>query len=349
MTAPIIRHYRVGELSFGLALESPWSPMLYSEPVRKRIEDAAAGLLAMPVLPIRAGDKVPFRTFVQGKDELMPGREGNMLDLSAIEPFRTDDTEEDAFRLTIHAPGNAPVDLDSDDGLLMDVKDAEPYFRVLGRPEGTWFGISSQASPSLGCLLVSRDHSSGEYYPEPGMSAYRVSFMLDMLLRMMFSYNSPKFSTLLMHSSVVAVDNKAVMFLGSSGTGKSTHSRLWLENIPGAELINDDNPVVCLEDGKLFVYGTPWSGKTPCYRNIRVPVKAIVCLKQAPVNEITRLKGIYAYAGFAGAVSFVRWERGIMDDSTRLASRIAMSVPIFSMRCLPDADAAKVCHDGVWR
>lgn len=349
MAAPIIRYYRVGELVFSIAFESPWSPMRYSDSVRERIENAAIGLLPVSVLPVRAGDKIPYRTFVHGKDDLVPDLEAHMLDLSSVEPFHANVAEDEAFRLTIHAPGSMHADLDSDEGLLMDVKEVEPYFRVLRRPEGTWFRISSHASPSLGCLLVSGDHSSGEYYPESGMPSHKVSFMTDMLLRMMFSYNSSRFSTLLMHSSVVAVDNEAVMFLGSSGTGKSTHSRLWLENIPGAELINDDNPVVRLEDEKLFVYGTPWSGKTPCYRNMRVPVKAIVCLRQAPVNELSRLNGVYAYAGFASAVSFVRWERGLMDDATRLASRIVMSVPIFSMRCLPDADAAKVCHDGVWR
>ena len=107
--------------------------------------------------------------------------------------------------------------------------------------------------------------------------------------------------------------------------------------------------MVRLEDGRLFVYGTPWSGKTPCYRNVRVPVKAIVCLKQAPVNEISSLKGVYAYAGFSSAVSLIRWEREIMDDSTRLASQIVMSVPFFAMNCLPDKEAAKICHNGVWR
>ena len=148
---------------------------------------------------------------------------------------------------------------------------------------------------------------------------------------------------------MVSLDGEAVMFLGPSGTGKSTHSRLWLENIPGTTLVNDDNPVVRLEDGKLFVYGTPWSGKTPCYRNVRVPVKAIVCLRQAPLNSISRLNGIYAYAGFVSAVSSVRWERRIMDALTPVASGIATSVPIYSMGCRPDAEAARVCRDGVWK
>lgn len=348
MSTSTIRVYRVGGMAFALELRSPWIPMEYSKPVRKRIDLAAAGDV-LPVLPVRAGDKVPFRTFVQGRGDLITDIDANMLDLSMLEPFFIGREADVAFRLVVHAPESEPFDAESGDGLIMDVKDSQPYFKVYRRPEGTWFGVSSESNPSLGKLLVSNDSSVGDYYPEPGMTAYKVAYMMDVLLRMMFSYNSPAHSVLLMHSSVVSLDGEAVMFLGSSGTGKSTHSRLWLENIPGALLVNDDNPVVRLEDGRLFVYGTPWSGKTPCYRNVKVPVKAIVCLRQAPLNSISRLRGIYAYAGLASAVSSVRWERRIMDESTPVASGIAMSVPIYSMGCRPDAEAVKVCHEGVWK
>ena len=117
------------------------------------------------------------------------------------------------------------------EGLIMDVKDSQPYFKVYRRPAGTWFEVSTESSPSLGRLLVSNDSTVGDYYPEPGMTAYKVTYMMDVLLRMMFSYNSPAHSVLLMHSSVVSLDGEAVMFLGPSGTGKSTAcgSRIFLE------------------------------------------------------------------------------------------------------------------------
>ncbi|MBO6066250.1 MAG: transposase, partial [Lachnospiraceae bacterium] len=84
---------------------------------------------------------------------------------------------------------------------------------------------------------------------------------------------------LLMHASVTMHAGKGYLFLGKSGTGKSTHSQLWINNIEGCELLNDDNPVLRVEDdGSVRVYGSPWSGKTPCYRNLDVPVGAIVDL-----------------------------------------------------------------------
>lgn len=341
-------HYRVGPLSFNLLFESLWRPMPYSDQVRMRIKAAASGLSLADLLPIRAGDKEPRRSFVQRKEELLPGLEPNMLDLSPLEPFRTEPSYKPSFSLTIHTPTESPLNMDSNEGLIMDFRETEPYFRALKRPEGTWFRISTSTSPSLGSLLLRHDNGNGEYYPEPGIKPYQITFLLDLLLRIMFSYSAPKHSLLLIHSSVVALNGQAVLFLGTSGTGKSTHSRLWLENIPGAELVNDDNPLLSLEQGGLYAYGTPWSGKTPCYRNVRVPVKAIVSLEQAPENKICRLSGIRAYANFSGAVSLVRWERSLMDTSTRMASDIAMSVPFYSMGCLPDADAAKLCHSTIF-
>ena len=68
------------------------------------------------------------------------------------------------------------------------------------------------------------------------------------------------------HSSVIVHSGRAVLFLGESGTGKSTHTRLWREHIPGAQLLNDDSPIVRVVEGVPTVFGSPWSGKTPATR-----------------------------------------------------------------------------------
>lgn len=78
------------------------------------------------------------------------------------------------------------------EGLIMDVKDSQPYFKVYRRPEGTWFEVSTESSPSLGRLLVSNDSTVGDYYPEPGMTAYKVTYMMDVLLRMMSPTTLPR-------------------------------------------------------------------------------------------------------------------------------------------------------------
>lgn len=83
------------------------------------------------------------------------------------------------------------------------------------------------------------------------------------------------------HSSTIECEGRAVLFLGESGTGKSTHTRLWQEHIPGARLLNDDSPIIRMYQGQATAFGSPWSGKTPCYRNISRPIAGIVRLSQA--------------------------------------------------------------------
>ena len=104
-------------------------------------------------------------------------------------------------------------------------------------------------------------------------------FSIDSGLMVMYALSTANKSTLLFHSSVVMEKGYAYMFLGKSGTGKSTHSQQWLEAIKGAMLLNDDNPVVrAYPGGRIYVYGSPWSGKTHCYKNDYGTLGGIVML-----------------------------------------------------------------------
>ena len=133
------------------------------------------------------------------------------------------------------------------------------------------------------------------------------------------------------------------MFLGPSGTGKSTHTRLWIRYIDGSRLLNDDNPVVRIEaDGEAEVYGSPWSGKTPCYVNEHYPLGAIVRLRQAPHNAIRRMSPIEAYATMASSVSGKRWEKNIADGLHRALNSLTATARMWHMDCLPDEAAAKM-------
>ena len=146
--------------------------------------------------------------------------------------------------------------------------------------------------------------------------------------------------TVLFHASVVSHDDKGYMFLGPSGTGKSTHAALWVKHISGAELVNDDNPVV--RDG--IVYGSPWSGKTPCYRNVSYPLVAIVDLSQGPYNRLARLQGLAAYMPLAASISGMRWDKAVADGLHLTQNRLAETIPVWHLDCLPDREAALLCH-----
>ena len=181
------------------------------------------------------------------------------------------------------------------------------------------------------------------------------------------------------HSSVISLNGGAVLFLGESGTGKSTHTRLWREHIPGAELLNDDSPIVRIVQTadadpicgavqnpanapaaaaetpdasaattgapkpQAMVFGAPWSGKTPCYRNVCQPIRAIVRLSQAPHNRIRRLRAIEAIGALLPSCppSFAHDET-LEDAVCATVSAVVAQVPVYHLECLPDAAAAEL-------
>lgn len=173
-------------------------------------------------------------------------------------------------------------------------------------------------------------------------------FSMGTVLMLMFACATARKNTLLMHSSVTVKDGRAYLFLGKSGTGKSTHSQLWINNIEGCKLLNDDNPVLRVEDdGEVRVYGSPWSGKTPCYLNQDYPVGAIVDLHQAKKNQIRRLPLVMAYAAMYVSFSGYRFIKEMADGLHATNEKIVSEVPCYSLDCLPNAEAAFLCYQTV--
>lgn len=152
--------------------------------------------------------------------------------------------------------------------------------------------------------------------------------------------------TVAVHSSCIVYREKAILFLGESGTGKSTHTRLWRENIPGCELLNDDSPVVRCEQGQIRVYGSPWSGKTPCYKAASYPLAGCVRLSQAPRNSIRRLDTLQACAALHPSFPpEFAYDESLYDGVSALLSTMLRSVPVYHLECLPDGEAAQLaCH-----
>ena len=194
-----------------------------------------------------------------------------------------------------------------------------------------------------GWLVCSHDFKEGVAY----YTGKQRLFVVNNALMMMFTFVTSDKLTTLFHSSVVSLEGKAYMFLGKSGTGKSTHSQLWLKHIEGTELVNDDNPVVRIIDGEARVYGSPWSGKTPCYRNVDYPIGGIVKLKQAPANSIRRMGAIEAYVALAMSISGMRWKKWMGDGIHETENQLTATVPVWHLSCLPDQNAAELCHSTI--
>ncbi len=150
--------------------------------------------------------------------------------------------------------------------------------------------------------------------------------------------------TLLIHASTVLYDGYGYPFIAKSGTGKSTHSQLWLKHIPDTELMNDDNPVVRFVDGKAMIYGSPWSGKTPCYKQIKAPLGAITRIERALANSIELQKPVQAFASFLPSCSSMKWDHDIYDGICSTIIKIIEVTPVYTLFCLPDEEAARICH-----
>jgi hypothetical protein len=227
------------------------------------------------------------------------------------------------------------------EGLVVefDQDDDGSQIRLSRTPDGrSWFEFRIFGTLS-GTMLAESDFSSATLAFHK-----QEEFALNNALMVMYAMRTAAMGTALFHAAVIGHAGRGYLFLGKSGTGKSTHARLWLQYVPDSELVNDDNPVVrVFPDGTARVYGSPWSGKTPCYRNMELPLGGFVQLAQAPYNAIRRLKGISAYAALVPSISGKRWDRQMADGLHETENALAMNVPVWHLDCLPDEAAARLC------
>ena len=248
------------------------------------------------------------------------------FDVGPQEPYET------AFVLTVEsgpAPAYSEELRQSEEGqdiICGKTADGRPVF------EYRWW------DETAGWLVSAADYREGRLI----LTGQHTKMAIDNALMVLYALATAADDTVLFHAAVVSHKGAGYMFLGPSGTGKSTHARLWLQHIAGTELVNDDNPVVRLTNGVFSVYGSPWSGKTPCYRNVSYPLGGIVLLSQAPYNKIERLGGLLAYAALVQSISGKRWDERIADGLHQTENALATMVPVWHLACLPDAAAAKL-------
>lgn len=230
------------------------------------------------------------------------------------------------------------------------------YTEVYRQEEGRWTNIYGhtalgnevfeymERTKSKGCLVLSKDYHEGRLIMTGDISTK----MLNRSLMIMYALATAEKDTLLLHAVVVSCEGKGYLFLGPSETGKSTHARMWLLNVEGTKLVNDDFPVV--RDG--VVYGSPWGGFfTSCYRNVSYPIGGMVRLCQAPYNRIHRISGIEAYLtlycrDFISCQGYPIPE-DIAEGMHQTKDRLAQTIPMWHLECLPDEAAARLCHDTI--
>ncbi|HNR27757.1 MAG TPA: hypothetical protein PLR34_09320 [Bacteroidales bacterium] len=163
---------------------------------------------------------------------------------------------------------------------------------------------------------------------------------INSFLRLAYGVRAVHRQTIKVHASVIELNGKALVFLGKSGAGKSTHSRLWLQHIPGCTLLNDDEPILRIfEDGAVRVYGAPWSGSTPCYRNDWAEVAAIVHLHQSPDNKLSRMTPLEGLSSLFKSTALLRSDRENKDKVLDVVTGVVERIPVYRLACRPDHEA----------
>lgn len=266
------------------------------------------------------------------------------IEMPSYEPFAVDGAETLLFNLTVD-----DAFYPSEKGeLIGDFECGAADFGVYRLADGSYqMLISPPGGDYCGLLQTAPDFRAATIATR-GEDSLR-TFAVNNALMLMYAFASAGMGTLLVHASVIKNSGKGFLFLGKSGTGKSTHSSMWLKYIEGSELLNDDNPVIRIEGDGAMVYGSPWSGKTPCYKNDGVQIGAFVQIKQEPENRINRNLPLQAFAVLLPSMSAMKWDKHIYGGICDSVGRLIERVPLYTLGCRPDQEAAEVCYAEVMK
>ena len=192
------------------------------------------------------------------------------------------------------------------------------------------------------CTFIQSDAEYRRFTIATRGNEHNIAFGLNNSIMVIYTLCSAPHKTLLAHSSVVENNNRAYMFLGTSGRGKSTHSDLWVKHIKGSTLINDDNPVIRIaHDGTPTVYGSPWSGKRPIYKNVHYPIGGLAAIGQSKENSI-RKEGIPAAFGIMlSSCSTLKFDKKIHTYICGTITNVLERIAIHTLSCRPDEEAAQ--------
>lgn len=148
------------------------------------------------------------------------------------------------------------------------------------------------------------------------------------------------FGGLILHCSLIDWQGKGIMFSAPSQTGKSTQADLW-EKHRGAKIINGDRGLIRATDEGIYAYGSPWAGSSSLYINERVPLSAIVMLRQAKENTIRKLDHSEAIGLFVQQSSLPVWQPELFEMGLATLEKIITNVPMYELSCLPDEGAVE--------
>ncbi|MBE7037822.1 MAG: hypothetical protein E7404_02840 [Ruminococcaceae bacterium] len=161
-----------------------------------------------------------------------------------------------------------------------------------------------------------------------------------------FSYSLLKNKMAVLHSSSIIIDGNAIAFSAKSGTGKSTHTKMWKDNFDDCIILNDDTPVIRFNNDIPYLFGSPFAGTSGINQNTSAPLKAIVFLQQADENKIEKLSGIKAISYFLDEI-----KKPIVPDfldlCLELTEHLLKTVPVYLLSCTPEFEAVELVKNTI--
>ena len=150
----------------------------------------------------------------------------------------------------------------------------------------------------------------------------------------------------LLHSSLVELNGKAVLFCGASGIGKSTQAALWQTHL-GARILNGDRALIRLNGGEFYAGGSPFAGHSRIYSPDEAPIAGIFLLEQGAENRVQRL-GFSAFLPMFSQTLVNSWDEAFMERITGLYQQLLAQVPVYRLTCRPDEEAVRLAYQTVF-
>ena len=211
-------------------------------------------------------------------------------------------------------------------------------YRAVGVPD---FSIEI----TLSDIVFEREKSAqADKAEERAIQFYSDGYLETLAAYRKIAERMPEYDTVLFHGSAIAVDGQAYLFTARSGTGKSTHARLWRELLGDrAIMVNDDKPLIRISDTGTIIYGTPWDGKHHLSNNIAVSLKAICILERAKENAILPVTREEALPMLIQQ-TYRPADPLTLAETLTLIDRLGMEVKLYRLRCNMDISAAKLSY-----
>ena len=257
--------------------------------------------------------------------------------LSNMEPFRVNSIDEPLFTVTI------------DNDIIPSWQGARvgtfpcpsATFEVYRKSDGAYQILIINGQAPAAFMESDKDYRNFTVATRGNESLQ--TFGLSNALMLIYTISTAGHDTLLMHAATVENSGKAFMFLGKSGQGKSTHSDLWVKYIKGSTLVNDDNPILRIApDGTPTMYGSPWSGKRPIYMNVQYPIGGFAAIEQDKENSIKEERVPTAFGILLSSASTMKFDKNIHMKICGTISKVLSKLPVHTLYCRPDEEAAKV-------